>query len=630
MYWEYFGFDENPFSIAPDPRYLYMSKRHQEALAHLVYGIGEGGGFVLLTGEVGTGKTTLCRSLIEQLPDGVDLAFVLNPRVNEIELLATICEEMGVPYARENPSLKLLVDRLNQHLLAANARGRQPVLLIDEAQNLSPGVLEQVRLLTNFETTTRKLLKIVLIGQPELRDVLRRPGLRQLDQRITARYHLEPLSAAETAGYVRHRLEVAGATREIFTPRAIREVHRRSGGVPRLINTLCDRALLGAYGQDRSVVDRRLVRGAASEVRGRDPQAGRGRWRFAAAAATVAIAGAVVAADRYGLRSWPGLDPGPGPGPVSEAAATTAAAEPVLDDVFVTAAGPTTAALPGVGSDPGAAATPPAEVPPSPAAGFTVARLPAPPISEPPAAMIAVAMLPPPWPPGPAGATADEAVVMAAVTPPSATRPAPVSLEDRLSGPGSTGDFETAVADLFAVWGFDYEELTGMTACRKARAVNLLCQEGSTDWHQVRIADLPVVMTLHLADGRRVHLALTGLGDGSATVIVGGEQVETTVATLSALWTGDYLMLWRPPYNFERQLKPGVKGEDVVWLQNRLAELRGAPPAKAARAVFDDSLAAQVRMFQRDHELEVDGVAGPRTMIRLSQTMPGYRAPSLR
>ena len=187
MYWEYFGFEENPFSISPDPRYLFMSKRHQEALAHLLYGVREGGGFVLLTGEVGTGKTTICRCLIEELPENVELAFLLNPRVDETELLATICDELNVAGDPARTSLKALVDRLNAHLLDAHAHGRQPVLLIDEAQNLSPAVLEQVRLLTNLETTTRKLLQIILVGQPELNDVLARQSLRQLDQRITAR-----------------------------------------------------------------------------------------------------------------------------------------------------------------------------------------------------------------------------------------------------------------------------------------------------------------------------------------------------------------------------------------------------------------------------------------------------------
>ena len=198
MYLEYFNLTERPFSITPDPRFLYMSARHREALAHLLYGLGDGGGFVQLTGEVGTGKTTICRCLLEQIPDNVDLALVLNPKVTAIELIATVCDELGVSYDEKDVSVKSLTDVLNRYLLDAYARGRHTVLIIDEAQNLSADVLEQVRLLTNLETSTQKLLQIILIGQPELRTLLAREDMRQLAQRVTARYHLEPISREET------------------------------------------------------------------------------------------------------------------------------------------------------------------------------------------------------------------------------------------------------------------------------------------------------------------------------------------------------------------------------------------------------------------------------------------------
>ncbi|MBI5442728.1 MAG: AAA family ATPase [Deltaproteobacteria bacterium] len=277
MYRAHFRLEENPFSLTPDPRYLFLSERHREALAHLFYGLGQGGGFVQLTGEVGTGKTTLCRSLLEQAPSEVDVALVLNPRQSASELLATICDELGVEYGADR-SIKSLVDVLNRHLLATHAAGRRTVVIIDEAQQLQPDVLEQVRLLTNLETATDKLLKIILIGQPELRDMMARSGLRQLAQRITARYHLAPLSARETATYVRHRLEVAGCSRPIFSPAALRAVHRRSGGVPRLINVICDRALLGAYARDRERVNRWFVGKAAREVLGETRRLGGRRW----------------------------------------------------------------------------------------------------------------------------------------------------------------------------------------------------------------------------------------------------------------------------------------------------------------------------------------------------------------
>ncbi len=269
MYKEFFGFKESPFSIAPDPRFLYMSDRHREALAHLVYGVGSDGGFVLLTGEVGAGKTTICRCLLDQAPPDAEIAFILNPKLTALELLATICDEFGIPRVNGNSSIKDYVDRLNAFLLDVHARGRRAILIIDEAQNLQPEVLEQIRLLTNLETDQRKLLQILLLGQPELRDLLERPELRQLAQRITARFHLDPLSRKETAAYVTHRLGVAGIRRSLFPPSLMKSLHRKTGGIPRLINILCDRALLGAYSLGRERVSRSILNRAAREVNGR-------------------------------------------------------------------------------------------------------------------------------------------------------------------------------------------------------------------------------------------------------------------------------------------------------------------------------------------------------------------------
>src|ERR1700752_374010 len=297
MYLKFFGLNEKPFAITPDPRYLYLSERHAEALAHLMYGINESGGFVQLTGEVGTGKTTIVRSLLAQAPKDAEIALILNPRMTAPEFLLSICEELGIEVpGPSRQSLKDLVDILSRHLLEAHAAGRRVVLVVDEAQNLSPEVLEQVRLLTNIETNTQKLLQIILIGQPELRELLGRTELRQLAQRITGRYHLAPLSREETTAYVRHRLQVAGATTDILTSWALREVSRLSRGVPRVINVICDRALLGAYSTDRHRVTARLVRRAAAEVFGRRFAA---YWLPWAAASAVAAVLAVVTASLW-------------------------------------------------------------------------------------------------------------------------------------------------------------------------------------------------------------------------------------------------------------------------------------------------------------------------------------------
>lgn len=268
MYLDFYGLREAPFSITPDPRFVFLSERHRDALAHLLYGIGQGGGggFVQLTGEVGTGKTTLCRLLLEQLPENVRVALVLNPRLTPLELLQSIAEELQIDIEGRRDSLKGLVDALNTYLIAAYAQGLRVVLIVDEAQNLSVEALEQIRLLTNLETATQKLLQIILLGQPELRELVAQPELRQLAQRITARYHLLPLDVEETEAYLRHRLAVAGSSRFPFSRLAVRRLHRRSGGVPRLINTIADRALTAGYVAEQEQIGERLVDRAATEV----------------------------------------------------------------------------------------------------------------------------------------------------------------------------------------------------------------------------------------------------------------------------------------------------------------------------------------------------------------------------
>src|SRR5580698_9896476 len=304
MYLQFFGLAEKPFAITPDPRYLYLSGRHADALAHVVYGINEAGGFIQLTGEVGTGKTTTIRSLLARAPKSAEIALILNPRLSATEFLRALCEELGLG-ADDNAGAdnKSLVDLLNRYLLRAHAQGRRVVLVVDEAQNLAPDVLEQVRLLTNLETETQKLLQIILIGQPELRKLLAREDLRQIAQRITARFHLDPLSREETYAYVRHRLRVAGATTDVFTRGSLREIYRISGGIPRVINILSDRAMLGAYTQELHQVPGSLVRRAGAEIFGRDFMPG---WMPYAASglAAVILAGSTLLLWHYASSGW--------------------------------------------------------------------------------------------------------------------------------------------------------------------------------------------------------------------------------------------------------------------------------------------------------------------------------------
>lgn len=302
MYTQFFGLSEPPFSISPNPKYLYMSERHGEALAHLSYGLQDGGGFVLLTGEVGTGKTTVSRCLLQQLPPETEIAYILNPSLTERDLLAAICDEYQLPYADE-ASLKQLFDLIRDHLLANLAAGKRSVVLVDEAQHLLPGVLEQLRLLTNLETDDKKLLQVVLIGQPELQQMLRQPLLRQLAQRITARYHLLPLSRQDVDAYVRFRLQVAGCIQPLFTPRAIQTLHRLSGGIPRLINLICDRALIAAFARGSHKIVHGDISQSAYEVSGiRDE----GSWQSGLA---VTLGGALLVATGWWGWQFVGIFP---------------------------------------------------------------------------------------------------------------------------------------------------------------------------------------------------------------------------------------------------------------------------------------------------------------------------------
>ena len=360
MYAPFFGLTREPFSIAPDPRALFMSERHREALAHLLYGLNAGGGFVLLTGEIGAGKTTVCRCFLEQVPKRCNVAYIFNPELSVEELLRSICDEFGVPCpqaAAQRPSVKDYVDPLNAFLLRTHAVGQNNVLVIDEAQNLSAAVLEQLRLLTNLETSERKLLQIVLIGQPELRDKLAQPGLEQLAQRVVARFHLDALTEVETAQYVAHRLAVAGMTSAApFDAATLRRVHRLARGVPRRINLLCDRALLGAYAEGKSRIDSSMIDKAAAEVFDRPVPRGLARWwqRLALPTAWVWGLGLLMGATVFGVLSW-ALDAGSRRA-TAVASAAAAVPAPAVVPVVATTAATTAAPAAKLAAVPGSAA----------------------------------------------------------------------------------------------------------------------------------------------------------------------------------------------------------------------------------------------------------------------------------
>ena len=572
MYTSHFGLAEAPFSITPDPRYLYMSERHREALAHLLYGVGEGGGggFVQLTGEVGTGKTTVCRCLLEQLPPHVDVALILNPRLTALELLATICDELRAPYPPGPTSLKALVDVLYQHLLEAHARGRRTVLILDEAQDLALDVLEQIRLLTNLETTTEKLLQIILIGQPELIRLLDRQKLRQLAQRVTARYHLTPLSKGETHAYIRHRLDVAGGSDAIFGEAALRQVHRLSGGVPRLINVICDRALLGAYTQDRKHVDAAIVRRAASEVLGRRAERPLARSLLRLGAAAAVIAACVLAV--IGLTPE-GVNEIPGAGSPSRGVPAPDGQRPVDRSRAASAARPTRDGKPG-----------------SPEVRDV--RL------------------------GVAGQKAPEAVRTAPGETPAATR-----LADVLRNPNVHPDKASAFAALYARWGLDYQEGNSEQACERRRLRELECVVRTGTWRKVRRFNVPAILELVTPAGERHYATVTALGSEQATLELGRRPFTVDVRDIDAFWDGAFILLWKPPALSAVPLSPGARGRDVEWLRRRLSVIDGRRETDGPRDLYDEGLRTRVMAFQKSHALAADGVVGVETLLQLAATV---------
>jgi general secretion pathway protein A len=569
VYLRHFGLTQGPFTIAPDPRFLYLSEQHREALAHLLYGV-QTGGFVLLTGEVGTGKTTVCRCLLEQLPPDTDVALVLNPRVNPLELIATVCDELHVAYADGERSVKTLVDRLNRHLLDANARGRRTVVLIDEAQNLSPEALEQMRLLTNLETNERKLLQIIMVGQPELREMLATPHLRQLAQRITARYHLCALSPADVAAYVAHRLLVAGATSQPFDHRLLRRVHALSGGIPRLVNTICDRALLGAYVQGLARVDRRTLDRAAAEVLG---QAAPRRAALAWLVAGLVVTGAAVGG-YYGLRLAPPLAataPAAGPPPALEPVPATVAvvSEPrPAEDRPVPEVPPGTTS--GPGSMPTATQAPaPTETPPSPAqAGSSASREP-----DPPRGLD--------WP---------------------AAQPAEAGLA-------------LAFTALLARWGVSYDGEHDGKACPHAERHGLRCLLQEGDLQTLRALDRPAVVALRDPRAGPVQAALLEIEGEQATLALADERRSVPVSELEGRWAGEYVVLWRPPPGYLGPTTRAGSPALTEWLERRLAQALGG------RELAPGGLSHAVVAFQGSQGLNPDGIVGPYTLIRLTNVL---------
>lgn len=557
MYAAFFGLSQPPFSIAPDPHYLFMSERHREALAHLLYGVESGGGFVLLTGEIGAGKTTVCRRLLEETPKRSRVAYIFNPKLTVGDLLHTICHEFGVtvPASNRGPlTINDYLDPLNAHLIRCHAQGLNSVIIIDEAQSLSAAVLEQLRLMTNLETRDRKLLQIILIGQPELRQMLARPELEQLNQRVIARFHLGALSETESREYVAHRLSVAGWTGSSpFTSKAMSQVYRLTGGVPRRINLLCDRAMLGAYATGRKTIDHNIVNRAAREVfdlkvigpgRSATPLEAASWWKGLA----VGLAGGA-------LILWAGIT------------------------IF----------------RPGFAIAPPVQVP------------------EPSSSQGPQPATPPARAPGVSKQVPAEVPARSTEMPTQTTK----SLVQLPPGPPPREHWfnreDEGFVALGNLWGLALE---ANDPCLAARQHGLQCyRTPRMTVNGLRQLDRPALLKLQMNGRKPGYVLATAISDTAIEMRAGDQSWRMPLSTLSSIWKGYYASLWRTPPGQRGRMNNAYQGSTAQWLDQQLSSLQnqGAIPDGA------HTLKEKVEAFQRANGIETNGVAGPTTLMLINR-----------
>jgi general secretion pathway protein A len=585
MYTAFYGLREKPFALSPDPRFLFLAQSHREALAHLLYGVEQGEGFIAITGEVGTGKTTLCRTLLQRLGAESEVAFVFNPKLSALDLLRTINSEFGLPC--QSDSQRELNDALNRFLLQKKRDGKRVLLIIDEAQNLEQETLEQVRLLSNLETESSKLIQIVLIGQPELDVMLESPQLRQLKQRIGVRWRLRPLSPSETRDYVRHRMRVAArGARELFSAPALRELHRLSGGVPRVVNVLADRALLAGYAAGAREIAPSLVRQAASEVRGE----GKGGWisRRITRSPLLDVSVALALVLCVGLWLWLSASPRPPASAAGQAQPDVAAPPPAA-----ATSTPLETAIPEAA----------AEMTTSPAAA---------------AETTALAAYAPSASPSPGLAASDGSL------PPLGTLLANEAVDDNAAN---------ALAALLAVWGLGPETtpprtLEDVLATLERRRLSVMDLSGG-DLASLRSFNHPALLRIKAADGVPRLIVLRELDAWHATLDGVGPtgSVRVSAAELAALWDGEAWVAWRDFESLPDFLQQGVNARALLWLQESLASLgfyRGPITGR-----FDGETQAAVRAFQRSRALTEDGMVGPRTKMALYGSLNQYAVPRL-
>jgi len=563
MYYEYFGLSEAPFSIAPNPDYLFMTDRHQEALAHLYHSVESDAGFILLTGDVGTGKTTVCRSFLDNLPDDTEVAFILNPFLSGRELLMTICQELKMGEQKENASLRQLTNSIYTYLLDNHAVGKQTVLLIDEAQHLHFKVLELIRLLTNLETDRQKLLKIVLVGQPELNDNLAKPELTQLSQRITARYHIKPLSHTETSAYIDYRLRMAGymSEKKLFPKSIVRKIFSLTKGVPRLINVMCDRALLGTYSQNRAVVDFSILNKAIVEVRG-EKQLGKNKvwlWVLGSALST-----ALIFALFLGFFFFKK--------PLANTELTVTKNEALLPPIPVN-------------KDPLLKSSDPTEFSTDLTDQTIVGKV------EPLSAL----------------AQSD-----------LATRSTPIQVVSNKSIAYYVND-KTALKALIQLVRKDSTLIEA--SCSQLETVGWQCRKSiANNWQTLQRYNRPAVITLANVVGETYYLPVLAVSSTYADVLTPKGKRRLLLSNLSDEWTAEFVYLWQPPKGFVNYIFFDSDKNLVDWLANAFA-LIDERDQVLAKGEFNSLLKKRIMLFQRENNLMEDGIAGVETLLKLNEKL---------